>query len=175
MTATRLLNSIHYLATDTYSLWAESGKLTAISPGMPEYFTWLDTLPSFHFKGKYGHFTARQEQGYWYAYRKARKRQFKRYLGTTDKLSLEQLERIANQLAQGIAAAPEPEAIPRKKIAETKESLRTRVQYLERTVEAQKARIEQLEGELTTLKETHAREGYNRILRERRNRREERN
>jgi hypothetical protein len=44
---------------------------------------------------------------------------------------------------------------------------------IERTVEQQKARIEQLEGELTTLKETHAREGYNRIVREHRNRREE--
>ena len=127
------------------------------------------TLPSFHFKGKHGHFTARyehsgEEKGYWYAYRKAKKRQFKRYLGSTDKLGLEQLERIADQLAQVIAAEPEPPAVPRKKIAETKESLRARVRQLERTVEAQKARIEQLEDEL----EAHAREGYNRIVRERR-------
>jgi cell division protein FtsB len=63
--------------------------------------------------------------------------------------------------------------VKRRKMAETKESLRARVQYLERTVEAQKARIEKLEGELVTLKETHAREGYNRVVRERRRRGEE--
>jgi len=173
MTATRLLNSVHYLATDTYSLWAESGKQTAISPDTPEYFEWLDTLPSFHFKGKHGHFTARQEQGYWYAYRKAKKRQFKRYLGTTDKLALQQLELIADQLAQVIAAAPEPPAVPRRKQAEPKEALRTRVRQLERTVEQQRTRIQQLEDELTSVKKAHATENYNRILKERRNRREE--
>ncbi len=173
MSASRLLNSVHYLATGQYSLWAETGKQTAISPDTPEYFTWLETLPSFHFKGKHGHFTARQEQHYWYAYRKAKKRQFKRYLGATDKLTIAQLETIAGQLAQVIAAEPEPPPAKRRKMAETKEALRARVQYLERTVEAQKARIEQLEDELTALKETHAREGYNRMVRERESRREE--
>lgn len=173
MSASRLLNSVHYLATGQYSLWAETGKQTAISPDTPEYFTWLETLPSFHFKGKHGHFTARQEQHYWYAYRKAKKRQFKRYLGTTDKLTIVQLETIAGQLAQAIAAEPEPEAMPRRKLAEPKKNLRTRIQHLEYTVEQQKARIQQLEDELTTLKETHAREGYNRIIRERQKWREE--
>jgi hypothetical protein len=173
MTVSRLLNSIHYLAAGIYSLWAEEGKLAAISPDTPEYFDWLDTLPSFHFKGKHGHFTARRERQYWYAYQKAKKRQFKRYLGTTDKLAVERLETVAAELAQGIAAEPEPSPVKRRKMAETKESLRARVRHLEATVEAQKARIEELEGELVTLKETHAREGYNRMVRERRRRGEE--
>ena len=138
MTATRLLNSVHYLATGQYSLWAESGKLTAVLPDTPEYFVWLDTLPSFHFKGKGGHFTARRERRYWHAYRKAKKRQFKRYLGTTDKLTVQYLETVAAELTQEIAAVPEPPPAKRRKMAETKESLRARVQSLERTVEAQK-------------------------------------
>jgi hypothetical protein len=173
MTRSRLFNSVDYLATGNYALWAESGRKTAISPDTPEYFAWLDTLPSFHFKGKHGHFTARQEQGYWYAYRKAKKRQFKRYLGTTDKLTVPQLERIADQLAQVIAAEPEPPAAKRRKIAETKENLRDRVKQLERTVEQQRTRIQQLEDELTSLKKAHAMENYNRIMRERRSWREE--
>jgi hypothetical protein len=173
MPASRLLNSIHYLATGHYSLWAETGKQTAISADTPEYFAWLDTLPSFHFKGKHGHFTARREQHYWYAYWKAKKKQFKRYLGTTDKLTLQQLERIADQLAQEIAAVPEPPATPRKKQAEPKEALRTRVRQLERTVGQQRIRIQQLENELASMKESHAKENYNRILRERKSRSEE--
>jgi hypothetical protein len=69
----------------------------------PEWFAWLSRLGSFHFQGKYGHFTARQERKqrgdiYWYAYLKARRHRLKRYLGTTGKLTLAYLEQIAGRL-----------------------------------------------------------------------------
>jgi hypothetical protein len=53
--------------------------------------------------GKSGQFSARQERkqrgaSYWYAYRKANQVRIKRYLGTTDKLTLAKLEETANAL-----------------------------------------------------------------------------
>ena len=71
--ASRLWNEIRSIRGDTYLFYEEAGKLD-VSPNTPDYFAWLTNLPSFHFKGTNGHFTARQEQkkqgstGYWYAY-----------------------------------------------------------------------------------------------------------
>lgn len=71
----------------------------------PDWFTWLAKLSSFHFKGKSGHFTARQETKqrgdvYWYAYRKAHGHRLKRYLGPTAQLSLAKLEQTAGDLQE---------------------------------------------------------------------------
>jgi len=77
-------------------------------PDTPDWFYWLAGRTSFHFKGRHGHFTARQEEkkkrdeqtslSYWYAYRKAYGRQHKRYLGSTDTLTLAKLEEAADSL-----------------------------------------------------------------------------
>ena len=85
----------------------DSGKQEC-EPGSPDWFRWLAERTSFHFKGKHGHFTARQEEkkkrdeqttlSYWYAYRKAYGRQHKRYLGATDTLTLAKLEEVATEL-----------------------------------------------------------------------------
>jgi|SRR5450755_525897 hypothetical protein len=86
----------------------DNGKLE-FEPDTPDWFTWLAGRASFHFKGKHGHFTARQEEKkkrdeehpslwYWYAYRKAYGRQHKRYLGSTDALTLAKLEEVATEL-----------------------------------------------------------------------------
>jgi hypothetical protein len=75
----------------------------------PEWFTWLARHPSFYFKGQHGHFTARHEEKkkrdeeqpallYWYAYRKASGKQHKRYLGSTDTLTVAKLEEMADAL-----------------------------------------------------------------------------
>jgi len=65
-------------------------------PDSQKYFDWLKSLRSFRFVGQNGEFIARQEtrtgedgkrrDGYWTAYRKIQKRQFRKYLGTADKL-----------------------------------------------------------------------------------------
>src|SRR2546423_6263372 len=52
------------------------GNAHRFAPDSAEWFAWLDTLSSFHFTGKHGHLTARQErkpsgEGFWYAYLKA--------------------------------------------------------------------------------------------------------
>ncbi len=73
----------------------------------PEWFAWLSTLPSFHFAGKQGSYTARKDQkkrgaGYWYAYRKHRNKLLISYLGTTDQLTLAHLEEGAVVLEQKV-------------------------------------------------------------------------
>jgi hypothetical protein len=88
-----------------------------LEPDSPEWFAWLSGLGSFHFTGKCGRFTARQEHkqrgnAYWYAYRKAHKLRLKRYLGTTEKLRLSYLERIATLMNEAaLGAISEDEAL----------------------------------------------------------------
>jgi hypothetical protein len=70
----------------------------------------LENVPSFHFAGKNGRFTARKEnvQGkgyYWYAYRKQHNKQSKQYIGTTAKLSPDVLEQVAAALQTKIELA----------------------------------------------------------------------
>jgi len=105
----RLYNLIEHVAgTESRYLFMDvlEGTTQArsqLAPDSPEWFAWLSRLDSFHFQGKYGHFTARQERKkrgntYWYAYLKARRHRLKRYLGTTGKLTLAYLEQTASRL-----------------------------------------------------------------------------
>ncbi len=105
----RLYNLIEHLAgtEDRYLLMdvveGAAQSRTHLEPDSPEWFAWLARLGSFHFQGKLGHFTARQERkqrgdAYWYAYRKAHQQRFKRYLGTTGTLTLARLEDAASAL-----------------------------------------------------------------------------
>src|SRR5437763_13107588 len=116
MAQNRLYNLIEHLAGDKYLTMDElEGPLSIqskdLAPDSPEWFAWLATLPSFHFRGKQGHFTARHEKAkkrdrdeetpdlsYWYAYRKAYGKQHKRYLGGTPALTLAKLEQTAQDL-----------------------------------------------------------------------------
>jgi len=94
-------------------------------PNSARYFNWLSKLESFHFEGKEGQFTARLEAkktkgettgGYWSAYRKANKHQFRKYLGTTEKLTIAKLEETAKHF-KDVCNSQEPKTkTPRKKI-----------------------------------------------------------
>ncbi len=82
---------------ESYFIYDPESGQQGFAPDSPAWFTWLSQRTSFHFTGKHGHFTARQErkqrgETYWYGYRKVAGRQRKRYLGTTDKLTLAHLE-----------------------------------------------------------------------------------
>jgi hypothetical protein len=107
MPRSRLSNLIeHVTGTENRYLFMDRLEATvqtrALQPDSPAWFAWLAQLPSFHFKGKSGHFTARNERkrhsNYWYAYRKAHQQIYKRYLGATDKLTLTSLEQAARNL-----------------------------------------------------------------------------
>ena len=96
----RLNTVIEYSDGDSYFLYDPDGGHRTFALDSPEWFAWLRTLGSFHFKGKQGHFTARSERKkyadrYWYAYRKVNQKLYKRYLGTTEKLTRASLEETA--------------------------------------------------------------------------------
>jgi hypothetical protein len=107
----------HLRGTENRYLIFTGGDAHQFAPGSAEWFAWLDTLSSFHFTGKHGHLTARQErkssgEGFWYAYLKAHGQLHKRYLGTTDKLTLSLLEQTAETLHEGaVCNLPEDELL----------------------------------------------------------------
>jgi len=160
----RLLNSIEMLSSGRYFLWGESEEVHE-DPDSAEWFSWLERLKSFHFSGRVGHFTARKEKkqrgtkGYWYAYRKSGERQYRRYLGTTDKLTISRLEEISGQIHAEVLQNQPKERVrkPRKKPV-LKATLRYRIAELEKTVETQQARIRELEQELREMSIQKARE-----------------
>lgn len=103
------LNTVIERASDGSSfIYDPDGGQHVFEPDSPDWFTWRAGRTSFHFKGTHGHFTARQEKkkkrdeepslSYWYAYRKAYGRQHKRYLGSSDALTLAKLESVAGEL-----------------------------------------------------------------------------
>jgi len=109
MTQHRLYNLIeHVKGTESRYIFMDTLEGPAqtrsnLVPDSPDWFRWLARLGSFHFQGKSGQFSARQERKqrgatYWYAYRKANQVRIKRYLGTTDRLTLAKLEETANAL-----------------------------------------------------------------------------
>ena len=100
----RLNTVIEYVSSgDSYFLYDPDGGQHSFALDSPEWFVWLSTLSSFHFKGKLGHFTGRSERKkhgdtYWYAYRKANQKLSKRYLGATEKLTQACLAETARAL-----------------------------------------------------------------------------
>ncbi len=103
----RLNTVIEYSDGDSYFLYDPDGGHHSFAPDSPEWFAWLNTLESFHFKGKLGHFTGRCERKkygdtYWYAYRKANQKLYKRYLGATEKLTRTSLEETALALHEEV-------------------------------------------------------------------------
>lgn len=99
----RLLTQVQYTADGQYLLIDQTGAQSSFSPDSSEWKAVLENVPSFHFSGKNGHFTARKERvyqkrDYWYAYRKHHNKQSKQYIGTTAKLSPARLEQVAAAL-----------------------------------------------------------------------------
>ena len=99
----RLLTMIHSSTDDEYLLIDQMGVRPFHASDGSEWKATLEDVPSFHFAGKQGHFTARKEhvhgkEAYWYAYRKYHYKQHKRYIGTTAKLSPDALEQATAAL-----------------------------------------------------------------------------
>ena len=77
-----------------------------LTVGTPAWFAWLETASTFSFASEEGLFTARHERSgqhrggrYWKAYRKQHGKLSSRYLGKSEKLSLERLRAVALALA----------------------------------------------------------------------------
>lgn len=165
----RLVNAIEYVAGGYMLADLDENKQYRarddIELNSPEYFIWLSTLKSFHFEGREGRFTARLEarknkdgstRQYWIAYRKHNKQQFRRYLGTTDKLTITTLEAAAQHLTDVMASLPAKPSMPRKKPL-ARAVLLARIAERDRRIEQLQARVEALEQELTALRIEKAR------------------
>lgn len=88
----------------------EHNSLQCIPIGSLEWYSWLETIPSFIFKHDVGRFTARcdvRANGrYWYAYRRCGGKLRKAYLGKTENLTLENLHQAAYKLHLSTQAVP---------------------------------------------------------------------
>lgn len=110
MRTARLNTVIERTSGGNYFIYDPDGGQQTFAPDSAEWFTWLAGRSSFHFAGRNGHFTARQERKqrgdtYWYAYLKAHHQRHKRYLGTTETLTLAKLEETAHVLHELVLGA----------------------------------------------------------------------
>jgi len=104
----RLLTIIQYVGENEYLLMSERAEKHLPQPGSLQWHAKLESLPSFHFSGKNGHFTARKEKrhrdgDYWYAYRKHQGKQYRQYIGTATMLTPARLEQVAATLQTRMA------------------------------------------------------------------------
>jgi hypothetical protein len=165
----RLINEIRLSRLGHYQLWEEVDHVASdrrdIELDSPEYFTWLSGLRSFHFEGKEGRFTARLEsrknkdgstREYWSAYRKHNRKQLRRYLGTTDNLSIATLEEAAKHLTDVCNSQPMKVKQPRRKPI-ARPMLNARIAERDRTIEHLQSRVAELEAELAALRIEKAR------------------
>jgi len=124
----------------------------------PEYFAWLASLKSFHFEGKEGRFTARREtrknkggatrkETYWSAYMKYNHKQLRRYIGTTDKLSVVMLEDTARHLADVCTTLPPKVKTPRR-MPEKRETLYGRIAIRDQAIAERDKTIEDLHTQI---------------------------
>jgi hypothetical protein len=153
----RLNNEIR-LGHYGYQLWEDVDHVASpkddIELDSSEYFAWLSTLRSFHFEGKEGRFTARLEKRknkdgstreYWSAYRKFNKKQLRRYLGTTDKLTIAILEEAARHLTNKCTT---PKMKTQRKSPEKREILYARIAMNDKAIVERNTSIEQLHKQL---------------------------
>lgn len=160
----RLAAEIRYNEDGSYSFFAEEGDKhvdKVIFPNSTAYFTWLSNLQSFHFEGREGSFTARQEtrknkdsttrgQMYWSAWRKKDYKQLRKYLGMTGNLSIETLENAAKHLAEKCASQGQIAKPPRKR-PEKREILHAKIEARDAIIEQLQTRVLELEQELAAI------------------------
>jgi LuxR family transcriptional regulator, maltose regulon positive regulatory protein len=81
-----------------------AGTSSPIQVGSQPWIVWLGDHPGFIYEGIAGHFTARRELrrgiGYWYGYRRCDGRLSKTYLGKSEELTPESLERACTLLTR---------------------------------------------------------------------------
>ena len=104
--------------------YSQDGRDQQIIVGSSEWFAWLATATSFHFRNEHGTFTARRERAsnrrggwYWKAYYAQDGKRHRVYLGKAEELTLDQLNAVGQTFAQSTlttaisAAAPEMTSI----------------------------------------------------------------
>jgi hypothetical protein len=79
----------------------EQGEVPIVADS-PEWFAWLASLSSFRFVGQSGHFSARRGYNHrpnrcWYAQRAIHQKNYSKYIGVSEHITIDRLEYIAAQ------------------------------------------------------------------------------
>jgi hypothetical protein len=97
----RLVPLIEYTTRGSYVLICPKEGELHITPDSPSWFEWLASLSSFRFVGKCGRFSARR--GYnrrpnrsWYAQRRIHQKNYSKYIGVSEHVTIDRLEYIAS-------------------------------------------------------------------------------
>lgn len=79
-------------------VWFSDVRELNIKVDSPEWFVWLELIPSFSYQSANGKFTARKQGNYWNAYRKLNNVLRQEYLARTSDLTLNKLQEVAKLL-----------------------------------------------------------------------------
>jgi hypothetical protein len=79
-------------------VWFSDVRELNIKVDSPEWFSWLESIPTFSYQSADGKFTARKQGNYWNAYRKSFGKLRQEYLATTSNLTLDKLQEVAKLL-----------------------------------------------------------------------------
>lgn len=98
----QLIPLIEYGARGQYVLISPEEGALPIVPDSPEWFAWLASLSSFRFIGQSGRFSAhrgfnRGAKRCWYAQRRMHQKNYSKYLGVSEHITVARLEHIAAQ------------------------------------------------------------------------------
>src|SRR5947207_8900651 len=99
--------------------YSQDGRDQRIIVGSSEWFAWLATATSFHFRSEHGAFTARRERAgnrrggwYWKAYYSQDGKRRRVYLGKAEDLTLDQLRAVSQTVAQSTLTVAASTATP---------------------------------------------------------------
>jgi hypothetical protein len=95
-----LIPLIEYSASGSYVLICPKEGELHITPDSSEWFAWLASLSSFRFVGRDGRFSARRGSSprsnrSWYAQRKIHQKNYRKYIGVSENVTITRLEKIA--------------------------------------------------------------------------------
>ncbi|MBW4569670.1 MAG: hypothetical protein KME31_17075 [Tolypothrix carrinoi HA7290-LM1] len=79
-------------------VWFSDVRELNIKVDSPEWFSWLESIPTFSYQSADGKFTARKQGNYWNVYRKSFGKLRQEYLATTENLTLDRMQETAKLL-----------------------------------------------------------------------------
>ncbi len=139
-------------------LLVKDGKVvdTGVAIGSIAWKEFLAGNPSFRYEtASHGGYTATKQNDYWYASRKYQGKLYRKYIGTTGELNINQLDAAAQALVEMIEQSPVKEKPASQSVEGSNEQLQKKVEYLTDEVERLKTglqEIEQLKAELAELR-----------------------
>ncbi len=124
--------------------------------GSEAWREFLEGNSSFRYEtASHGGYTATKQNDYWYASRKSQGKLYRKYIGTTSELNVNQLDAAAIALVEMIGRSPVREKPASQSVEGSNEQLHKKVEYLTDEVERLKTglqEIEQLKAELAELR-----------------------